>query len=401
MKLLFLSNVYPSPVWPGKGTFNRSLIRALSERDQVRVICPVAWTDRLRSRGVKLPTETVEIDARLSVDFPTYWFTPRILRSMYGEFMDWSIGERVERGIRELGAEAIVSYWAHPDGAVAVKHARKAGIPAITMVGGSDVLLLAKSGKRREKILDVLKQSDRVIAVSEDIAMKLERDGIDGEKVRVIRRGVQKELFSPGDQGEARHRLGLPLSRKIIIAVGRLVGVKGFDRLIETCRVLRDQGEDVLCFILGDGELRGALEGQIKRHGLGEKVFLPGGQQQSRLADWYRSADLTVLTSWSEGVPNVLLETIACGTPFAATDVGGVSEISDPVAHRLVRAGDVKGLASTVVEMLKCGKVRGPWRYEPTSWEESAELLRDEIRECAGIQVSGAQPCPLIVEVAR
>lgn len=65
----------------------------------------------------------------------------------------------------------------HLDGAVAVKYARRAGIPAIVMVGGSDVLLLAKAGVRRKKILDVLRQADRVVAVSEDIARRLERDG--------------------------------------------------------------------------------------------------------------------------------------------------------------------------------------------------------------------------------
>ncbi|MCA9098142.1 MAG: glycosyltransferase [Planctomycetaceae bacterium] len=349
------------------------------------MICPVSWTDQLRTRGRRLPPGTESLGPNLTADYPTYYFTPRILRAYYGEFMEWSIGKRVEQAIREMRPDAIVSYWAHPDGAVAVNHARRVGIPAIAMVGGSDVLLLVKSGTRRKKILETLKNADRVVAVSEDIAERLERDGISHSKLRVIRRGVQKEIFYPGDQLEARRRLGLPESRKIVIAVGRLVGVKGFDRLIGAFKKMHEQGEDILGFILGEGELRKSLQQQIELHGLTERVFLPGSQPQEKLADWYRAADVTVLSSWSEGVPNVLLESISCGRSFVATNVGGVSEIADPHLDRLVNTGDVAGLAAGILEQLHRAPETVKRQFQPTSWEESAELLRNEIRACLGI----------------
>jgi len=384
MRLIFLSNVFPNPIAPGKGTFNASFVRALTAQDDVRVICPVSWTDQLRTRGRGLPPGTERLGPNLTADYPTYYYTPGILRSYYGEYMEWSIGKRVEQAIREMQPDAIVSYWAHPDGSVAVNHARQAGIPAIAMVGGSDVLLLAKSGARRKKILETLKNADRVVVVSEDIAERLERDGISHGKLRVIRRGVQKEIFHPGDQLEARRRLGLPESRKIVIAVGRLVGVKGFDKLIGAFRKLHERGEDILGFILGEGELRKSLQQQIELHGLTERVFLSGSQPQEKLADWYRAADLTALSSWSEGVPNVLLESISCGRSFVATNVGGVSEIADPHLDRLVKTGNIAGLATGILEQLHRETVTVERRFQPTSWEESAELLRNEIRACLG-----------------
>jgi teichuronic acid biosynthesis glycosyltransferase TuaC len=401
MRLVFLSNVYPNPIAPGKGTFNASFVRALAEEDQIRVICPVSWTDQLRAKRSLGRMGKNREGLNLSVAYPTYYFTPRILRSWYGEFMDWSIGSCVEQALKEVRPDAIVSYWAHPDGAVAVKYARRAGIPAIVMVGGSDVLLLAKAGARRKKILDVLRQADRVVAVSEDIARRLERDGISRDKLKVIRRGVEEEIFSPGDRLEARQRLGLPESRRIVIAVGRLVGVKGFDQLISAFKQLKDNGEDLLGFILGEGELRTSLQRQIDSLGLSDRVFLPGGQQQVRLADWYRAADLTVLSSWSEGVPNVLLESIACGTPFVATDVGGVSEIADPVQDRLVKAGDVRGMAEAIAGQLKTEPLTTARRFQPMSWGESAELLREEIRACVGVRRQEEEPALELVEAGR
>lgn len=385
MRLLFLSNVHPHPIAPGKGTFNASFVQSLSEQDQVRVICPVSWTDQLRSKGKGLPRTTTSLGTNLTADYPTYYFTPRILRSCYAEFMDWSIGSTIQRAIREARPEAIVSYWAHPDGTVAVKHAHQAGIPAIVMVGGSDVLLLANSGSRRKKILETLQNADRVVAVSEDIASRLEHDGVQAEKLRVIRRGVNKEIFHPGDQREARQKLGLPQSRKVVIAVGRLVGVKGFNLLINAFRKLSREGDDLVGFILGEGELRSSLQDQISAAGLSEQVFLPGSQPQTALAEWYRAADLTVLSSWSEGVPNVLMESISCGTPFVATDVGGVSEIADVLHDRLVAAGDVAGLAEGIKTQLQRGKQKSERKFLPTTWEESAELLRQEIRACLGM----------------
>jgi glycosyltransferase involved in cell wall biosynthesis len=81
-------------------------------------------------------------------------------------------------------------------------------------------------------------------------------------------------------------------------------------------------------------------------------VTFVGYVPHSDLADWYTAADLTVLPSHSEGVPNVLLESIASGTPFVATRVGGIAEIADPVLDRLVAPGDPAALADAIVDAL-------------------------------------------------
>ncbi len=105
-----------------------------------------------------------------------------------------------------------------------------------------------------------------------------------------------------------------------------------------------------------------------------------GSVAHDELADYYRSADVTVLPSLSEGVPNVLLESIACGTPFVASNVGGISEIATAGVDRLVPAGDVKALAAAIRDQLAASTAGDKRSFLPDDWPTSAERLLDVIR---------------------
>jgi glycosyltransferase involved in cell wall biosynthesis len=107
-----------------------------------------------------------------------------------------------------------------------------------------------------------------------------------------------------------------------------------------------------LLVLVGDGPLRGELETQVRSLGLIDAVRFAGPTAHSSLPTWYRAADLTVLPSLSEGIPNVLLESLACGTGFVASDVGSVREVSDDPNRDLVPAGDADALSGRVVERL-------------------------------------------------
>ena len=85
----------------------------------------------------------------------------------------------------------------------------------------------------------------------------------------------------------------------------------------------------------------------------------------------YNAADLTVLTSHSEGIPNVLLESISCGTPFVATDVGGVSEIASPNIDQLVADDDIEALVQAVVQRIESPS-EAPRVFQPDGLAEMA-----------------------------
>tara|TARA_R110000850_G_scaffold205605_11_gene331834 strand:+ start:13859 stop:15160 length:1302 start_codon:yes stop_codon:yes gene_type:complete len=394
MKILFLSNVFPNPLQPGKGTFNKSMIESLSQIHRVHVITPVSWIDeishRLKNKSrMDRNWMPVEYSSQLSVEYPRFYYPPKILHQHYGQFLSWSLYQCLQRTISRFQPDIILSYWLHPDGEVAVKAAQEHGIPVVVMTGGSDVLLLTQNRNRKRAIQNVLQQADGVITVSNDIQNAVKNLNVHPEKIHTVYRGVNRDLFSPGDQRAARERLGLPLERKIIVSVGRLEPVKGHSVLLQACEKISKVGTRFTCYVLGDGSLESALLQKTEQTGLGEFFQLKGSQQQHRLVDWYRAADVIALPSLSEGIPNVLLEAISCGKPFVASRVGGIPEIADPTCDRLVTADNSSELAVALAEMLESTTPSDRRSFEPMSWQESSLQISQILSDCSTRYTAG------------
>jgi teichuronic acid biosynthesis glycosyltransferase TuaC len=347
MRVLFYSSIFPRPWDTTRGIYCLHTCRALMELGhEVRVISPLGW----RERGSAAPLPAL---SELRVEYPLYIYPPGVLQSAYDWFMALSSRRTAKRVMAQLRPDCILSYWAHPDGAVAARLARASKIPSGVIVGGSDVLVLARNaGARRRSVVCALQANDAVITVGRQLAGTVEALGIPANKIYVVYQGVDDALFSPGSASDARRRLAIPETGKVIVSIGSLVPVKGIDVLLEAMSRLTAGPGDVKLYLVGDGTGRRELETLTKRLGLESVVRFVGRVDQTGLPDWYRAADLTVLASRSEGVPNVLRESLACGTPFVATRVGGVSEIAAGTACRLVPAEDPVALADAIAASL-------------------------------------------------
>lgn len=356
MRILTLTNLYPNPYQPHRATFNRLQVRDLGKRHPVRVIAPIAWTDEFSARGrggARLPEgRRVNHDA-LIVDHPRYIFTPKTLRGSYGWFYLESVRHTFARVLDEFRPDLIYTPWAYPDGWAAVKLGREAGLPVVIKVHGSDVLLLDEQPRRRGPTVEALREADAVIAVSRDLAERIVSMGVDPGRVHVVYDGVDLALFHPGPASEARARLGLDADTPTVLSVGNLVPVKAQHVLIDACAQLARDGERFVCYLIGQGPLRQTLGQRAANLGLGERFRMPGSVPHSRLPDWCRAADVFALSSYSEGVPNVLLESAACGTPFVASRVGGIPEITHMGPCQLVPAGDPGALAASLKKFLR------------------------------------------------
>tara|TARA_R110002111_G_C6008015_1_gene374395 strand:+ start:47273 stop:48523 length:1251 start_codon:yes stop_codon:yes gene_type:complete len=394
MKILFLSNEFPNSIKPGKGTFNCSMIRSLSELHQTHVVSPVSWMDEL-SHYIKHKTRLnrtwtpIENSDSLTVDYPRFYYLPKFVHQHHGRFLNWSIKHAIDKAISKFQPDIILSYWLHPDGEVAVNAAREHGIPVVVMTGGSDVLVLTQNRQRKRVIKNVLQQADGVITVSNDLQESVKKMKISTAKINTVYRGVDRNLFTPGNQQEARRRLGLPLDGKIIVSVGRLEPVKGHSVLLDACQKISNQGTPFTCYVLGNGSLETALLQKTKEYGL-EGIFqLNGSQQQSRLVDWYRAADVVALPSLSEGIPNVLLEAISCGRQFVASCVGGIPEIADLCCDRLVAPNRPDELAEAICEMIDSPVQLKQRIFEPNSWKESAVQISQILSDCSTRYTAG------------
>jgi len=294
--------------------------------------------------------------------------------------------------IRGFWPDAVIGYWAHPDGAVASRLARSLGVPSITMCGGSDVLVLANQPSRRSSITRALRSADAVVTVSEHLRRAVADLGVAAGKVHVIRRGVDLERFTPGNRDDARRTLGLPSNLAVGLYVGRLARVKGVDVLLQACHLLRRRCPGFRMYIIGGGPEARQLQQICARLELNDCVRFLGAVDHAQLSSWYRAADCMVLPSRSEGIPNVLLESISCGTPVVASDVGGISEVTDERLDFLVRPGDPEALAAAMLQAFTAKRSHAPRRFQPSSLRDTAARLSALVADLTASTNRSPQP---------
>jgi glycosyltransferase involved in cell wall biosynthesis len=353
MRILTLTNLYPTPLHPTRATFNRQKLRLLATRHPVAVIAPILWTDEWVARwkgGASLPRGRRVMCDGITVDHPRYLYPPKVLRGWYGHCFRESVRPAFRRALAEFRPDLVFAPWAYPDGWAAVRLGHRAGLPVVIKVHGSDILGLARYPRRSRGTVEALRQADGIVAVGQDLKERVVALGADPGRVRVIYDGIDAELFHPGPRDAARARLAkeLELRGPVVLYVGNLVPVKGLEVLIDAFARLAGQGAAFTGLLIGQGPLWSRLEDQVARRELRDRVKLLGPWPHNRLPDWYRAADLFVLPSYSEGVPVVLLEAAACGTPFVASRVGGIPEVAHLVASRLVPTGDAAALAAAI-----------------------------------------------------
>ncbi|MGV1098214.1 glycosyltransferase [Thiovibrio sp. JS02] len=196
------------------------------------------------------------------------------------------------------------------------------------------------------------RRAHRTVLVSEAQRRKV-LGGSDTRRVRVLHNAV--DIDNPMPRSEkprpVRELFGMPAAGRIVVSVGRFSPEKGMDILLEAFVLLVREVKDVHLLLVGDGQERPALEAQVARLGLGGRVHFAGYSETP--GDYVAEADVLVLPSRSEGIPNAVLEAMAMGKPVVATAVGGVPEvIEDGVSGRLVEAEQPAPLAQALAEVL-------------------------------------------------
>ncbi len=206
-------------------------------------------------------------------------------------------------------------------------------------------------------------------------------------RIHVIRNGLRIEEFSPNGRFSGGE------SRPVILGVGRLVEKKGFVYLVEACGVLKREGKDFRCIIVGDGPLKEEIEGRITELGLSEHVRLEGSRIQDELIrDYYTKAHILVLpctvaaNNDMDGIPVVLEEAMAMRIPVVTTAVAGIPEL---VRHRetglLVPPGDVGELARSIRNLMEDEPLRQNLKSSGRNLIESEYDIEKTSSQLAGL----------------
>ena len=242
------------------------------------------------------------------------------------------------------------AHFAWPDG-VGVSHvAARLGIPFVVTLRGEANLRLGHASMRSQ-IARALGQAAAVISLSESIAkICIEELGVDAAKIAVIPNGVDMEAFRPMPAAQARQALGLDVQGRYIVSVAHLLPAKGMTELVTAMGQLP---ADVRCLIVGGdmdgGVYRRSLERLVRRGGYGARVTFTGMQDRSKIPLYLNAADVSVLASYAEGCPNVVLESLACGRPVVATAVGQTPRMVLPGRNGLLAAPrDASALAGAI-----------------------------------------------------
>lgn len=294
--------------------------------------------------------------------------------------IDPGLGRRLGRrlagrlaGRRDVGL--LHGHFLHPLGLAAVTAASRLGLPAVVTGHGYDVYDLPERGPEwRRTVLDAVDGADAVTTVSDRNAALLLRLGVPRAKLHVIPNGFDPQMFHPGDRAAARRRLGLPAERRILLAVGNLVTVKGHADLLDAVAPVARVDPTLLLAFVGDGDQRAALQAKAEELRLTDQVLFAGHRPHAEVPSWMDAADLFVLPSHAEGCVTVVQEALGSGLPVVATDVGQVPQVVTAANGRMVPPRRPDAFAASIVDALATPFDREAIARaaQDTTWEANA-----------------------------
>ena len=378
MKVLTLSSLYPNKIFSGRGSFVENKILNLKNHSDVehRVVSPLPHIPLLgRFMSVQKAFEMVgasETRNGVEVLYPKYLHIPGLSMNIGPRNIFKACKPILQRLIKEgFDFDIIDAHYVYPDGVAAYYLAKEFNKPFTVTALGTDINTLPNYKKPRALIIETLKHASGIAAVSKDLCQKIIDLGVSEDKTVPIYNGVDLDMFAPTNKHEARAKIGA--SKNVLLSIGNLISLKGFDLIIKAMEEIKDAE----LYIAGSGPEDTNLKNLIRELGLEDRVKMVGRLAQNELATYYNAADIFILASSHEGMANVLLESLACGTPVVATPIAGMDEVitSDAVGV-IMDDRSVDAIVSGVSKLLDNMPARADVRKygEQFDWQTTSRL---------------------------
>ena len=263
--------------------------------------------------------------------------------------IDLSAAWRLSRVVKQLRPDVLHAHDPHGVAMAATALSIAAPNPRPPLVASRRIeFRIAHNSFSRWKYSQV----DRFLAISRAVGDRLTADGIPARKIAIVHEGVDVERVAALPSGNVHAALFLPTHSPVVGNVGALVAQKAQHTLIDAAALVVREVPDTRFVILGEGELRPALEDQIRQKHLERHVFLAGFRAD--VLELMKDFDLFALSSVHEGLCTSLVDAMAAAKPAVATAVGGVPEvIADGETGFLVPSRDHHALAEKIVRLLK------------------------------------------------
>jgi teichuronic acid biosynthesis glycosyltransferase TuaC len=381
LRVLTLATLFPNAVRPTLGVFVERQTIGLAARDDVELevvapvglpIGPLSLHPHYRPlRG--LPRE--EDRKGLRVHRTRYPVWPLIGAAGTPKRMAKALLPLL-RGIRERFAFDVIDaefFW--PDGPAAMRLSEALGVPFSIKARGADIHHWGTQPGTRDQVLAAGRRAGGLLAVSEGLKQSMVELGLPGDKIRVHYTGIDLQRFAPCDRTKAKRALGI--NGPLLVTPGALIERKGQKVAIEALTRI----PEATLLLVGDGPDRKELERLAQELGVAGRVRFLGNRPHGEMPGLLAAADVMLLPSRSEGLANVWVEALACGTPVVTTDIPGAGEVFDgSPAGRLIPR-DAEAAARAVRELLADPPSAAETRKaaERFSWEKNCAELFDHL----------------------
>ncbi|NBC38057.1 glycosyltransferase [Novosphingobium sp. FSY-8] len=343
MRVLSLSTLFPAPPRPAFGKFVANQMGAVARNGNTDLVMinPIGlppWPLRTRAPYAALATCPATSDCGgITVYHPRFTLFPLI----GGDSNPARIARAVLPLVRRLHAEKpfdlIDAQFFFPDGPAAAIIARALGLPLTIKARGSDIHYWGTRPAALRQIRAAADQAATVLPCSAALGRDMAALGIDPDKIRPHYTGLDRALFRPTPRADARAAIAdllpaLPAPAPLLVCPGALITIKGQALAISA---LADIPAAHLA-LAGVGPEEAALRALAAASGLVDRVHFLGQVSHNRLPVLMSAADAVVLPSEREGLANVWVEALACGTPLVIPNVGGAAEVvTTPAAGHL------------------------------------------------------------------
>ena len=362
MKVLSLTTLFPTRMQPVHAVFVYNRLNHMAELAEVKVIAPIPYFpfEHLHpSYEYRSQVPAQDRIGNLDVIYPRYLSIPAILKPLDGLFLFLTALFAIWKIRQGFDFDILDTHLAFPDGFAGVLLGKIFKKPVAITLRGHDINVLPSSEfpVRKKMVEFAIKRANLVIGVADALRAKAVSLGTPEARSLTISNGVDVARFQPAWRSEARERLNLPKDRRIVLSVGRLVENKGYHLIVEALAVLREQGAEIPYLVIvgspGDQpDYAATLLDTIEKFSLQDNVLLAGAQLNETLSDWYNAADVYCLASRVEGWANVLLESLACGTPVVATNIWGTPEVITSDSYGLLVERSPEALAAGISQAL-------------------------------------------------
>lgn len=399
MRILAITHNFPNEGNRNHGIFAaRQLAEMKKQGAEIVVLTPTVWCPsilrnvrRWKLYNHKWIHKYQDITA-INIPYlrlPGRWYQPLAHRAVYLSIKNKAISMH-----RKKPFDIIYSRFLYPEGYAVVRLSKALGIPGVGVGAGSEVNVFPNESRVfRHDIITILNKIDGLISSGDKVADNIFL--LCGKRATVIHGVVDLEEFKPvEDKASIRKELGLPLDSTIVLYLGTFKIAKGIFELIDAFARIQCKTSGVMLIFCGYGRQQKKMRQIIRNKGAESAIRIEGMVDSLDVHKWMQASDIFTLPSYAEGMPNAVMEAMACGLPIIASAVGGlIKEIGDCDGAVLIEPKNVDQIEKFLLKVIdskplrsKMSKASRERAVERFGVQQNAEkvlcLLEDTMVRC-------------------